>query len=181
MIRRFLTATGDNNPQTDRITISPGGTSGTYTVSTGYPVSWIYINGTTVPENSYSGPYYFDPGGSTYTYSVATITGVGGIEYETDSLQIFLNGTLLTRDSDYVETSNEEFTLKITSQVASSILTTLPDSANGDKMSIVFRQIVSDGGSLNVYASSFYPDVEEGFVITYANATSDFTVDVVYM
>ena len=40
MIRKFIIASGDNSPISERITITPSSASDTYTVETASPVSW---------------------------------------------------------------------------------------------------------------------------------------------
>jgi hypothetical protein len=43
MIRKFLIASGDNSPISERIDITPSTTDGTYVFETAYPVSWAMI------------------------------------------------------------------------------------------------------------------------------------------
>lgn len=43
MIRKFIISSGDNSPISERITITPAATSGTYVYETAFPVSWAIV------------------------------------------------------------------------------------------------------------------------------------------
>lgn len=112
MIRRFVTAQGDNNPVTSRLTITPTTSSGTQIITTGFPVSWAIVAGigdSAAPPTK--GPFYFDPDGST-TYSVSTISG--GDVYIANSLKVYLNGQLLDNGIHFDEdVGGDNFTLNV--------------------------------------------------------------------
>lgn len=106
MIRRFILAEGDNSPETSRIEITPISTNGTYFVETGFPVSWAIITGGGDTANSTTkGPIYFDPTGLDL-YSISSLSG--GDTYQTDSLQVFLNGVMLDNGIHFDEDANQD-------------------------------------------------------------------------
>lgn len=176
MIRRYITADADNSPIVSRIsfTTSVSG-DGTETVSTAFPVSWAIVNGTNVSSDTYKGPFFYTPTGAT-TYNINTITT---FDYETDTLQLYLNGTLLTKDVEYQEDGdNQNFSFI---NIGTTGLASLPNTA--DQLSLVFRPDISALlTNTNVYVSKLYPDFDTGLILTYENAPAltEIFVDLIY-
>jgi len=190
MKRRFLLAK-DGSPTNIYVEFVTTDTSGEVFVETSNRVTWAIISQPNVMFEYLpimNGPIFFDAsdagGGPIYDIRHADITNDSGVEYEEDSLQIFLNGQELTRDVDYEETVDGGFYYRFEIiNVGTTGLPEYPDS--NDVFSIVYRTpqlAASLSGNEFLQISELYPDVSTGLTIQYSNFNIGETVklEIVY-
>lgn len=181
MIRRFVIS-DDNKPQVLRVSEEISETSGSFFIETGYRVSWGITQNASVGQlatDDKIGPIFFSPNTpvSNLTYNVGTISSDPGAVFVSNSIEIYFNGLLLTKDVDYTEDSgNEEFTLI----VGGDGLNVNPGSSDELSLSYVKNvSFTSPGSSTTI--SFRVPSIGTGFYIDYTNVSGSLlVVDVIY-
>ena len=176
-MRRTYELMSDNSPTTTipRLSIVTTAASGSESFSTSRKVTWAIIstsNVSTSVQEDQKGPFFWAADGSTiYDIRSAGITNDAAADYDENSLQVYLNGVQLTRDVEFEEIldGSEHYRFQFI-DIAGTGLPALPDAT--DQLALTYRESTTTGtlsGNENLYISAVYPDVAEGFTVSYEN------------
>jgi len=183
-MRRRLTVPPDNAPINFTVseTITPG--DGTLFIETGTPVSWAIVlksGVSSVLTSSVKGLYNVTPNNdSDTTYNVENISGETDITYQSGTLQVFLNGTLLKKGRDYTEDANlQDFDLVISSEGIP-----VAPNASTDTLQVLFFESINSSvvsGEEAIRIKSLYPTLSTGILVEYFNiSASNLTLSIIY-
>lgn len=178
-----MTLSGDNLPQTTRVSESISSSSGSVFVETGFNTSWAIVQNASVGQISSDdeiGPIFFSPNSPTSNllYDVGDISSDPDVVYVSGSLQVFYNGLLLTKDTDYTEdASNGQFTFIVDGGPG-----LIANPGSSDELAIKFVKNVSfSSPDPTSSITTRIPTNATGLYIDYENISGSLlVVDLVY-